>query len=52
VALVGTVISRAGEAHGDAIDGWQIGVASSCVLVLTGGTAWWVQHRRRRHRRL
>lgn len=50
VALVGALVSRASEAHGDGIEGWQIGIVSGCVLVLSGGTAWVVQRRRRRRR--
>ena len=48
VALVGALVSRASESHGDGIEAWQIAVASGCVLILTGGTAWLVQQRRRR----
>lgn len=47
VALVGALVSVASEAHGDGIEGWQIAVASACVLALSGGTAWLVQRRRR-----
>ena len=47
VAVVGALVAVASEAHGDGIEGWQIAVASGCVLLLSGGTAWLVQRRRR-----
>ncbi|HEU4566959.1 MAG TPA: hypothetical protein VFR99_02930 [Marmoricola sp.] len=50
VAGVGVLLSRATQAHGDGVEGWQAAVAAGCVLVLTGGTAWLVQRRRRRRR--
>jgi drug/metabolite transporter (DMT)-like permease len=51
VGLVGTAVSRAGEAHGDGVEAGQIAVAVAVVLVLTGGSALWVEHRRSGRRR-
>jgi hypothetical protein len=51
VAIVGSAVSRAGLAHGDGVEPFQIAIASATVLVLTGGGAWVVGRRRRRTRR-
>lgn len=46
VALVGTAVSRAGEAHGDGVEPVQIAIATAVVLLLTAGTAFVVRRRR------
>lgn len=46
VALVGTAVARAGEAHGDGIEPVQIAVATVVVAGLSAGNAWWVARRR------
>ncbi len=46
VGTIGIAVSRAGEAHGEGIELWQIAIAVSVVSVLSGGGAWWVARRR------
>lgn len=46
VAVLGMTISKSSEAHGDGIEPVQVLVATVTVLVLTGGSAWFVAHRR------
>jgi hypothetical protein len=48
VGLVGTAVSRAGEAHGDGVEPVQIVVAVAAVMVLSAGSAWWIARRRMR----
>lgn len=46
VGIIGMAISRAGEAHGEGIELWQIAIAVTVVSGLSGGSAWWVGHSR------
>lgn len=46
VAILGTMLGKASEAHGDGIEGLEVTFATAAVLVVVGGTAWLVRHRR------
>jgi hypothetical protein len=46
VAAIGVMVSRSSEAHGDAVEPPQVLLATVVVLVLTGGSAWFVAHHR------
>ena len=46
VGAIGLAVSRAGEAHGEGIELWQIAIAVAVVSLLSGGSAWMVGRRR------
>ena len=48
VGVIGLAVSKAGEAHGEGLELWQIAIAVGVVGVLTGGAAWWVGRSRSR----
>lgn len=48
VAGLGLQVSKTNEAHGDAVEPWQVAVATTIVLVVVGPTAWLVKRQRAR----
>ena len=48
-AAVGMVVEATTAAHGDALEPPQVAIAAVVVLLITGASAWAVQHRRRAH---